>query len=159
MMPAGPHLRDIHLPPPASWWPLAPGWWILVGIALLLLAWLIWRGYRRRLPRRRWQAASRELDALKVAHATDHDDAAFAAGISQLLRRSACIRDPASVGLRGQAWHAAMRDLSGKKELAPALLTLEDAMYRPTAALDVSEVTSAARLWLRSVLIQGRRHA
>jgi hypothetical protein len=46
MMPAGPHLRDIHLPPPAGWWPLAPGWWILIGIALLLLTWLAWRGYR-----------------------------------------------------------------------------------------------------------------
>lgn len=158
-MPAGPHLRDIHLPPPASWWPLAPGWWLLIGIALLLLAWLVWRGYRRRLPRRRWRAANRELDALQAAHAAEHDDAAFAAGVSQLLRRAASLRHPASVGLRGQAWHAAMRDLAGKKEPAPVLLTLEDAMYRPAATLDVVEVTSAARPWLRRVLMQGRRHA
>lgn len=159
MMPAGPHLRDIHLPPPASWWPLAPGWWVLAAIALLLLTWLAWRVYRRRLPRRRWQAASRELDALQAAHAADHDNAAFAAGVSQLLRRAACIRHPASVSLRGQAWHAAMRDLSGRKKPAPVLLTLEDAMYRPAATLDVSEVTVAARQWLRRVLMQGRQHA
>ena len=23
-------LRDIQLPEPISWWPLAPGWWVLI---------------------------------------------------------------------------------------------------------------------------------
>lgn len=159
MTPAGPQLRDIQLPPPAHWWPLAPGWWLLVAVALLLLAWLTWRQYRRRLPRRRWRAACRELDALQAAHATDHDDAAFAAGVSQLLRRAARLRDPACAGLRGQAWHAAMQDLSGVKAHTDALLTLEDAMYRPAATLDALEVVKAARPWLHHVLMQGGRHA
>ena len=32
-------LRDIHLPEPISWWPLAPGWWLLIIIALALMVW------------------------------------------------------------------------------------------------------------------------
>ncbi|MEM7003859.1 MAG: DUF4381 domain-containing protein [Pseudomonadota bacterium] len=32
-------LKDIHLPADPSWWPPAPGWWLL---ALLLTALLIW---------------------------------------------------------------------------------------------------------------------
>ena len=35
-------LRDVHVPDSVSWWPLAIGWWVIIGlvalIALLLLA-------------------------------------------------------------------------------------------------------------------------
>lgn len=40
-------LRDIHLPEPVSWWPLAPGWWILIIAGCLLSGWLIRLWYRR----------------------------------------------------------------------------------------------------------------
>lgn len=29
-------LRDIHLPEPIGWWPLAIGWYILIALALFL---------------------------------------------------------------------------------------------------------------------------
>ena len=44
-------LRDIALPAAVSWWPLAPGWWLLLGLVLLfalaLPLWLWWRHRRR----------------------------------------------------------------------------------------------------------------
>lgn len=40
-------LRDIHLPEPISWWPLAPGWWLLtvlvLGVLVFSARWLIKR--------------------------------------------------------------------------------------------------------------------
>ena len=37
------NLRDIHLLTPISWWPLAPGWYVVMLIVLLLLIFL---GYK-----------------------------------------------------------------------------------------------------------------
>ena len=57
MNPADPlsQLRSIHLPEPISWWPLAPGWWILIAISLVLITWLIFvthQNYKKQLYRR-----------------------------------------------------------------------------------------------------------
>ena len=49
------NLSDIAVPPPVSWWPLAQGWWIVIGIAVIVIAvavgnmWLRWQAnaYRR----------------------------------------------------------------------------------------------------------------
>ncbi|MCP4488557.1 MAG: DUF4381 domain-containing protein [Gammaproteobacteria bacterium] len=38
-------LRDIHLPEAVSWWPPAPGWWLLLMalVALMLGSFFLWR--------------------------------------------------------------------------------------------------------------------
>ena len=36
-------LRDLHLPDAIGWWPLAPGWWVLIALSLLGLG----RPFRR----------------------------------------------------------------------------------------------------------------
>lgn len=36
-------LRDIQLPEAISWWPLAPGWWILIMFAASFLGWTVFR--------------------------------------------------------------------------------------------------------------------
>ncbi|MFQ3257088.1 MAG: hypothetical protein ACI9W7_001560, partial [Porticoccaceae bacterium] len=36
-------LRDIQLPEAISWWPLAPGWWILIMFAASFLGWAVFR--------------------------------------------------------------------------------------------------------------------
>ena len=32
------NLRDLAEPGPVSWWPLAPGWWVLTGVLVITLA-------------------------------------------------------------------------------------------------------------------------
>ncbi|MCG8013627.1 MAG: DUF4381 domain-containing protein, partial [Candidatus Thiodiazotropha weberae] len=60
-------LRDIRGIDTVSWWPIAPGWWLLlIGIALMML--LVWWIIRRRrlYPLGRWQQdARRHLIGLK----------------------------------------------------------------------------------------------
>jgi len=59
-------LRDIHLPEPIGWWPLAPGWWILCIGGCCLLAWLstvLYRRYSAKLYRRQ---ALKQLRTLQL---------------------------------------------------------------------------------------------
>lgn len=157
MTPPGPVLRDIHPPPPPSWWPPAPGWWGLAVLVILLLLGAAWlRRYLTR--RRRWLQARAELQAAAERHASDGDDAALAASLSQLLRRTARLHDPASAAAGDARWTDLLRRLAPDAACAERLSTLEPAMYRPDAGIDAAATLDAARRWLRRNLVRRVRH-
>ncbi|UPG90798.1 DUF4381 domain-containing protein [Luteibacter aegosomaticola] len=163
MPPQGPELRDIHVPH-VSWWPLAPGWWLLAGIIVAALIVLAWR-WRRRVHRRRY--IDRLLTGLRDArtrHAADGDNAAFAASAHELVRRVARTRDPASVTLSARAWHEALAAMAPARDVT-RLAQLDHVMYQPRASLDVDAVANDVDAWVRDVLShrivrgKGRQHA
>ena len=39
-------LRDLHLPDAIGWWPLAPGWWVVIALVAALLGYILWRVYK-----------------------------------------------------------------------------------------------------------------
>jgi hypothetical protein len=88
-------LHDIVLPPTVPWWPLAPGWYVLLGLLTLAAAWLAWRFWQRWRANAYRRAALRELTALRDAPA-----------IAELLRRTALAVAPrAAVAEKtGNAW-------------------------------------------------------
>lgn len=60
-------LRDIHSPQSISWWPLAPGWFV---VALLAVGALIWIGYMYRQYRHR---QLRRQNILQHLHRLQHN--------------------------------------------------------------------------------------
>ncbi len=103
-------LRDIRGLDPLSWWPPAPGWWLIAsGIMLLVVLVLTWRHWYWRLK----VIVSWKADALQQLHAIRkrlrHEDArVLASELSELLRRIAMARHgrPGCAGLVGQEWLA-----------------------------------------------------
>ena len=98
-------LRDIHLPGAPAIWPLAPGWWLLAGALLALLAWAAvvgWRHYRLR--RERLQVLD-ELERITAGLVQERSPATMA-NLSTLLRRLALLRFSSErvAGLTGDAW-------------------------------------------------------
>ncbi len=147
--PANLPLRDIHLPAPPSWWPPAPGWWVLTALAITVpLAWLAWRHLRRRTALRR--AALQELEALRRLA---DDPARLAQEASLLLRRISLAFDPARthVTVTGDAWLARLRGLAPGLEdrrLAEALLI---APYAARSDIDAPALLAALERWIRAL--------
>lgn len=94
-------LAPAHAPPPPGCWPLAPGWWILMLLLILIVATLMYR-YRRpaRVLRR---IALSELQHLENSAV---DDAQLARELQNLLRRYALAAygRAAVASLSGQQW-------------------------------------------------------
>lgn len=151
-----PVLRDIHVPEVSMWWPLAPGWWVLIALALIAVAIAIHAWRRRVARRRRADAVLAELHAASERHAVDGDAAAFAASVNQLLRRVARLRDPRSVTLSGDAWARALAAQAPRADVA-LLVALDAAMYRPRADIDVAGTCRDADAWIRAALRRSSR--
>jgi hypothetical protein len=138
-------LRDAHPPEEPPWWPLAPGWWIVLALALVLVAFAV----HRLQPRwRRYRLRRRLLAQLEAA--------ADAAEISQLLRAAALARFPQQpvAGLHGSDWIAFLE----ARDRAPGRFSalggeMTEMPYRaPRAGDDVAPLREAARGWLRAAV-------
>ena len=152
----GPELRDVHVPH-VSWWPLAPGWWVLAVLLVAALAVGVWLWRRRARHRRYIETVLVELHTARTRHATDGDNAAFAGTVHQLLRRVARSRDPRSVTLAAGAWRDALASMAPKRDVS-RLALLDQVMYRPDATLDIDAVATDVDHWVRDALSPRGRH-
>jgi hypothetical protein len=106
MNPAELPLRDLHLPDPVSWWPLAPGWWLLLALLLFGLVVFLnrWRAaYRQHAARR---IALRRLQVVTEDYVRHGNAVAMAQQLSALLRRTMLAYAPRKevAGLTGEQW-------------------------------------------------------
>lgn len=145
-------LRDYHLPEPVSWWPPAPGWWLLALLLLLAIGAAVrWSlAYRRRVAARR--SALRELQTLRAAHDAAGNDATLVRGLSRLLRRFALARFPRErvAGLTGETWLRFLDRYSADRPFTHGVgRALLEAPYRPDATLAAAELTDLVERWIR----------
>lgn len=98
-------LRDIHLPEPISWWPVAPGWWMVFATLLFIIfAAIITRKIYQRRQLKRDIAA--ELNQIKQQFKETQNKSQLAKSLSILLRRASISYYPTAniAGLTGESW-------------------------------------------------------
>lgn len=100
-------LRDIHLPADLAWWPLAPGWWVLLGLLIAITLSVIFI-YRYWQGRKLLRAASLELNRIKTSYTQQADDRLLVQEVSIWLRRVclSCYPRAEVAGLTGESWLA-----------------------------------------------------
>lgn len=138
-------LRPLHSPLPVSWWPPAPGWWLLAGLVLLVLGLVFWWYRRTRVQR----ATLAELAALKR---TIRDSGIRLTCLAVLLKRYARYCYPA-VGierLTGEAWLHFLDEHGGKGAFTsgPGRMMGSD-LFRPGANADLESLQGLVRGWIR----------
>lgn len=145
-------LRDIHLPEPVSWWPPAPGWWILLGL-VMLLAWTIRYFWRRRMLKRSSikTLALRELHHARAEFRRQGDAHVLVRELSRLLRQVCISLNPRqeSASLTGKAWLAYLdRRLGDQRFLKGPGRLLIDAPYQGRADIIVDDLLALCDDWI-----------
>lgn len=161
-------LRDIHGIASVPWWPLAPGWWLLLFLAgALLLGGRLWRQSLSAGLARLWLVfGGWRGEAIAALHQLREDlprlpPREIASALSPLVRRIAMARHgrAACAGLHGDAWLAWLtaRDPAGfdwrphgawlaHTPYAPVGQTRDD----PAARAELAALLVAAEGWVRT---------
>ena len=98
-------LRDIHLPDQIDQFPFAPGWWILLALLLITLAYFLYRLYQRQRALRLLKPAKKEIAELRSLQ-QEQLNAHSIAKLSALLKRVCLLYFPRKsvASLNGHNW-------------------------------------------------------
>ena len=155
-------LRGLHLPEAVGWWPLAPGWWLLivllVGAAVFMLR--TWSLRRSHAAARR--SALRQLEESRSAFAYHGNPVMLGTEVSALLRRTMLAYAPRAevAGLTGDAWLEWLdRDLDQPRFREGPGRSLLDLPYRDPETVgeevDIDGMLAAVRERLRRPVGRG----
>jgi hypothetical protein len=97
-------LRDIHYPAPIPIWPLAIGWYLLLGLILIALAALSFYFYRKWVKEHLKRVVLRRLQELQSQQNANGQN--IYVELSMLLKRAALASYPRALvaGLHGEQW-------------------------------------------------------
>ena len=143
-------LHPLREPGLVSWWPPAPGWWILACVllaGLVVAIFLVWRRHRRNAYRR---SAQRQLLAIQARYQASGEEGDCLAAVNALLKSVALFAYPRRqiAASSGDQWLAFINTvLPPEHQLPPAYL---NTLYGPARdELNIDEVLTAAGIWIR----------
>ena len=163
-------LRDIHLPDAISWWPLAPGWWILLAsaIAIILVFIIAIKVYRSRRLKRDIHT---ELEGIKNTFQQTQNKSQLAKSLSILLRRTSISYYPEtrsnSAGLTGERWlnwldettHSPQEDKKFQSDIGKTLITAPYLPDNTDLDFDAQALIDLSQHWLLSRHKKTQAHA
>jgi len=160
------NLNDIVLPPSVEWWPLASGWYFLLGLLLIAFGWYSYRAARRWISNRYRRAALCELKLLQEAAQDGADQAASLRQLPALLKRTALSAYPRKqvASLSGKDWFDFLNSTLNKPVFNKSIsISLEQLSYSkdqlsvigPQAA---TELIAASAQWMKNHQAAERRN-
>lgn len=144
-------LHDIQLPKPVEWWPLAPGWYILlIGMLAFCTILAVWI-YRRHVRLRPKKEALQLLDDIEKEYQREANSQQSSMKISELLRRVALVYFPRRhvASLQGNDWLIFLKETSKKINFNQMDYFLLQLPYQKSTAVDLKPLFICAKAWIK----------
>jgi hypothetical protein len=134
------NLRDIVVPQPVTWWPPAPGWWVVMSIsaiAVFVVAFRAWRVWRANAYRR---AALHELPL-----------ATTVTGIAEIVKRTALVAYSRTdiAALSGSNWSQWLGEAGGGQVPDQVAEALTQGVFGKVDNVNIGEVRVFAADWIK----------
>ena len=155
-------LADIHLPEAVSFWPPAPGWWVLALLLLVSGYYLARQLLRIRRQHKVCQHALAELSRCYQGFARQGDADPNALRLhyinefNSVLRRVALVHFPQSnvASLGGDAWVDFIREKGDSSYLNPEIAAaLSYGRFQTECNIDVDAMNQMGRAWITSLYL------
>jgi len=146
-------LRDIHEPDPISFWPPAPGWWIVLILTIAAVFLLRWWLKRDKSPRYK-KLANEELKNIITNYEVQRNGYKTAGEISELIRKIMVLTDDRSevAGMIDEEWLSYLDSKSGTDLFTKgAGRVLTTAIYQKESDIDVEGLLAATKVLLKNV--------
>ena len=154
------NLADIHLPGSVSFWPPAPGWWVLAFILFVALVFAGIRYAKHWQRQRRLQVALRELEQVYNRYnqqsdpQADHNEAGlqFLYGCNEILKRVALRHFPQEevAKLNGSQWLRFLDQTGAGLDFSKGeARVLGDGSYRRQFSGNAEQIHKAAAGWIK----------
>ncbi len=143
-------LHPLREPLPIGWWPMAPGWWLLIAIAALCLGGLVYflvKRYRANAYRRQ---ALAQLRALRQQFLAQRDASQYVAQTNALLKSVAlhCYPRREVAASSGEQWLTFLNSrVKGTEQFQPDFVTA--AYRRACPDMDMAQLHRAAQSWIK----------
>ena len=144
------NLNPLRQPELISWWPLAPGWWLLLCIALLGLAALVYFLVRRHRDNAYRRRALQQLQRLHQEYLVERNTSAYLAKTNALLKSVALLAYPRRevAASSGEEWLSFLNNpLSDAEQFQPEFVT--GAYQRVCPQIDMEQIHRSATKWIK----------
>ena len=144
-------LRDIHGAPPVSWWPPAPGWWVLAFLVLVLLFWVGRRLHERYKIRRRRKQMLGWIDHLNATTDPQREPQAYLSTLNRIFKLVALRAFPEQhcAAMAGSEWVGFLTDNMSQSQSVDVLAVLGSGPYDPAPSFDPEIMSELTRTWIR----------
>jgi hypothetical protein len=142
-------MKDVHLPEPISWWPLAVGWWLVAALiigSIAAIIYVLWRRYRQNRYRK---LAISELLINYQQWLSERDDQAYLSLANDLLKRVVRIFNPSLVAQFSDAWVDKLDDYNRTEFSTEARYALAHQCYQAHVEADIDSLHRELCHWLK----------
>lgn len=144
-------LKDIHLPSPVGWWPLAPGWYVLGFLIFLFTIGVVYFIVKNQRNARPKLQALLLLAKYKQQYENNKNSQVASSQISELLRRVALVYYPREkvASLHGESWLEFLNQTSHDIDFKEVQFMLLELPFRPAESVNLEPLFSRVELWIK----------